>query len=318
MSLRLEHLRLFHAVAEKKSVTRAAEMLAISQPAVSKQLKLLEKGAGVRLIERSGRGISLTREGEVLADYVRRIFSLVTEAESALADLQGLRNGHVAIGAGTTVGVYALPEAIVRFRQRFPAIALRTEVGASHLLRQRLREGSIEIAITEASLPSPEFVSEVFASDELVGIVPMDHKLARKASVSASAFSKQPFVAREAASGTQTLVERVFRERGLRVTPVITLSSTEAVKRAVSAGLGVSIVSKMSLGFEIEAKKLAMLKLTDVPLRRPIYVVRLRSRRESRAVTAFLCMLKHVIRGTPPKLNESCSVENPTPPHPGS
>ena len=133
----------------------------------------------------------------------------------------------------------------------------------------------------------------------------MDHRLARRRTVSAAVFSREPFVAREAVSGTQSLVERVFRERRLRVTPIIRLSSTEAVKRAVSAGLGVSIVSKMSLGFEIEAKKLAVLKLTDVPLRRPIYVVRLRGRRESRAVTAFLCLLKHVIRGTLPRLKES-------------
>src|SRR5437773_848160 len=130
MSLPIELLRVVHAIASKGSITLAAEMLEVSQPAVSKQLRQLEKRAGVQLVERRGRGVALTREGELVADYAGRMFALLAEAESALGDLQGLRRGHLAIGAGTTVGVYALPEAIVRFRQRFPGVELRTEVGA--------------------------------------------------------------------------------------------------------------------------------------------------------------------------------------------
>ncbi len=305
MPLNPAHLLLFNTLAERGNVTRAAETLSISQPAVSKQLKQLEREVGSILFQRHGKGVSLTREGELLAGYSRRLVALLSEAGTALADLRGLQTGRLAIGRRyrPLVFFYPVPEAMVRFRQRFPGVTLHMEVGASHLLRQRLREGAIELAITEASLPSPEFNSELFATDELVGIVPIDHELAMRKSVSASAFAKYPFVVREAGSGTQSLVERVFRERGLSVSPVITLGSTEAVKRAVAAGLGVSIVSKMSIGLEIEAKKLAALKLTDIPLRRPIYVVRVWGRHESKAMTAFLCLLKHVFRGTLPAMS---------------
>ncbi|HEX3357299.1 MAG TPA: LysR substrate-binding domain-containing protein, partial [Tepidisphaeraceae bacterium] len=295
--LSLSHLSIFNAVANAGSVTKAAEAISVSQPAVSKQIKLLESDVGVRLFERVGRGVRLTGPGITLAEYTRRIFTLVEEAEATLSDLQGLRKGRLSIGAGATVGAYLLPDTLVRFRQRFPGVTLNLEVGSSHLLRQRLREGSIEFALMEKSLPSPEFESLMYLADELVGIVPPKHPAARVKTITAAKFAKEPFVVREAESGTRSLVERAFAERGLRVHPAMALSSTEAVKRAVAAGLGVSIVSKMSLGAEVEAGHLAVVRLKDLLLRRPIYLVRQANRHESKAATAFLCLLKHVVRG---------------------
>jgi DNA-binding transcriptional LysR family regulator len=302
MDLDLQSLELFDAVGRLRNVTRAAESLMVSQPAVSKRLKALERRLEVTLLERSGRGIRLTSEGELLAGFTRRIFSLVGEALTQLGDLQQLRRGRLAIGAGTTVAVYLMPEAIVRFRQRFPGITLHLETGMSQALAEHLRDGVIEFGLTEAMLPAPEFESTLLMSDELVGIVHPNHALAKAGSVSAKKFAAEPFVVREAESGGYSLVERVFRERKLKVQPIISLSSTEAVKRAVAAGLGASIVSRMSIDLELAAKKLAALKLTDVRVRRPIYIVRCRGRSESKAATAFLCILKHVIRGTLPKL----------------
>jgi DNA-binding transcriptional LysR family regulator len=303
MPLDLSLLSVFDAVARHGNVTRAAEALSVTQPAVSKQLKALQRQVGAKLFDRAGRGVRLSADGEVLADYARRIMALADEAESQMNELRGLRRGQLSIGAGSTVSVYLLPEAIVRFRQRFPGVSLHLETGQSQLLRERLRDGSIEFAISEASLPSPEFQSTVFTSDELVGIVPIEHPLAGTKSITAAKFATEPFVVRSAESGTQSLVERVFRGRGLSVKPLIAVSSTEAVKRAVAAGLGVSIVSKMSLGLELEAKKLAVVRLRDVPLRRPVFLIRQRSRSESRAAIAFLCLLKHVVRGTLPKIS---------------
>jgi DNA-binding transcriptional LysR family regulator len=250
---------------------------------------------GARLIERAGRGIRLTAQGRTLADYSRRILELALDAETALADEQHLRRGRLAIGAGPTLSTYLLPDALVRFRQRFPGITLHLEVGNSPLLRDRLRDGSIELALTETALPSPEFDSTVFMSDQLVGIVPAKHRLARKRTITTAAFAREPFVVRQGGSGTQSLVERVFAERGITIEPVIALSSTEAVKRAVAAGLGVSIISKMAVD-----PGLGVLNLRDVALRRPIYLVRLASHRESKPATALLCLLRHVARGTLP------------------
>src|SRR5947207_9062808 len=124
MNLNLALLAVFDTVARDGSVTRAAEALMVTQPAVSRQLRSLEEQIGAKLFERAGRGIRLTADGEVLADYTRRIIALIDEAQSQMSELRGLRRGRLAIGAGTNISVHLLPEAIVRFRQRFPGIAL--------------------------------------------------------------------------------------------------------------------------------------------------------------------------------------------------
>src|SRR3954454_469265 len=110
MAYELAHLAVFHAIAGEGGITRAAEKLGISQPAVSKQLKSLERSLGLRLVERQGRGIQLTAQGTLLSEYARRIFNLVDEAEASMNDLNRLRRGRLGIGAGTTIGVYVLPD----------------------------------------------------------------------------------------------------------------------------------------------------------------------------------------------------------------
>lgn len=302
MDLPLGHMRALHAVSATGGVTRAAERLGMTQPAVSRQLRQLERATGVKLVERDGRRIRLTAGGQLLGEYARRIFQLVDEAKVALADAQHLRRGRLAVAASTTVGVYLLPEALVRFRQRFPGIELALEVGDARSARDRLRSGEAELALTETFIAGHEFDSRVFATDELVGIVPRGHSFARRKAVSAATLAREPFVVREPGSHTRSLVERVLAERGLHVDPVISLSSTEAVKRAVAAGLGVSIVARMSVGAEVAAGKLAALRLSDVLLRRPVYETRLSNREQTKASVAFLCLVKHVVRGTLPKL----------------
>src|SRR5206468_2202239 len=140
----------------------------VSQPAVSKQLKTLERAAGARLFDRHPKGVRLTGAGEVLADYARRIFGLADEAETALADLQSLRRGQLNIGAGTTIGVYFLPELLVRYRQRFPGIQLGLEIEGSAILQRQLLDGTIEFGLTEVPIRRPEVEATVFMHDELV------------------------------------------------------------------------------------------------------------------------------------------------------
>src|ERR1700691_5629275 len=122
MELNLGHLAVFHAVAEEKSISRGAERLLVSQPAVSKQVRLLEQSVAATLLERTPRGVRLTEAGAILAGYARRIFAVQAEAIRALEELRGLQRGRLAIGASTTIGVYLLPEIFVEFRRPFPPI----------------------------------------------------------------------------------------------------------------------------------------------------------------------------------------------------
>jgi DNA-binding transcriptional LysR family regulator len=294
--INLHHLLVFDAVAAEGNVSRGAERLGISQPAVSKQLRDLERRLKTPLFDRHPKGVRLTAAGEALADYTRRIFALAEEAERALADVAGLRRGHLAVGAGPTVGVYLLPRVLVEFRRRFPDVTMHAETEGSDVLRHRLLDGVLDLAISEARADSTELDSAIVARDVLVPVVAAKHRLASRRSVSAAEFCREPFIARQTQSGEKSLVERTLASRGLGIQPVLTVSSTEAIKQAVMAGLGVAMVSKLAVRTEVAAGQLAVLAVKGLSIRYPIYHVRRRDRSPSAAAAAFLELFKAAVQ----------------------
>jgi DNA-binding transcriptional LysR family regulator len=293
--MNLNHLAIFHAVAEARSVSRGAERLGISQAAVSKQLKTFERSFGVPLFDRTARGVAPTAAGELLAGYARRLFALAGEAEQAMAELNGLSRGTLAVGASTTIGVYLLPDVFVKLRQAHPGVATRMEIAGSQVLLARLAVGAIDLAITDGQIDGDAFEKRVLLHDELVPIAPMSHPLARKRAVSLKDFCREPFVVRETGSGTQSLVEQAVAQRGLELRAAMTLGSTEAIKRAVIAGVGVAVVSRLAVAADLAAGKLAEVRVSGLKLRRPVYLVRSRDRWESRAVAAFSKLLHEML-----------------------
>lgn len=302
MPLNLGHLRVFSAVAECGSVTLGAERLMISQPAASKQVKELERAVQTQLFEREGRGMRLTPAGEMLAGYARRLFALADEAEAAIADVASLRAGTLRIAASPLVGTYLLPQSLVHFRRRFPGITISLEIESGMMIARRVEENSVNLAITEVDVAGPAVEVRVLTHDELVTIVHSRHPLARKRSVAAGALQAEPFITRETASTTRVLAERALSEHGVTLNPVLSLASSEAIKQAVSAGLGMAIVSRLAVQADIRAGRLAVVRVTGMTIQRPIYLAHHHARRQSKAAIAFLCILKHAIRGTLPKL----------------
>jgi DNA-binding transcriptional LysR family regulator len=295
----LNHLAIFHAVVSEQSVSRAAERLLVSQPAISKQIRELERSLGVRLLDRLPRGVRPTEAGALLAGYAQRICAQAEDAGNALDELRGLRRGRLRVGASTTIGVYLLPELFVRFRQKFPGVQISLEIAPSDHLAARLAEGEIDLALTEGLIVHESLESAEFMQDELVAIAPAGHALARKRSVSMQQLCREPFVVRETGSGTQSLVERWLAERGMKVAPAMSLSNTEAIKRAVAAGVGVAIVSGMAVSLELQARRLALLRVSDLHIRRPVYRVVPRRTDQSHAVRALIAMLDQ-LPSTPP------------------
>jgi DNA-binding transcriptional LysR family regulator len=289
--MNLNHLAIFHAVSQTKSVSRGAERLLISQPAVSRQIKLLEKALGAVLLDRRPRGVELTAAGQVLANYARRIFSLDAEAERVLAELAGMRRGRLAIAATPTIGVYLLPSALVKFRRKFPGIELRMEVHPTATIERLLTEGLIDVGLGESSPISNDVEARVFANDRLVPIAPRRHALARRRSVRARDLCREPFVVRETGSGTKSLVERALEARGLTIEPVMSLGSTEAIKRAVMEGIGVAIVSRLAVETEIRARRLVEIRVADLTIQRPLHWITARGRTSSKPVEAFSALL---------------------------
>ena len=169
--LNLHHLAVFHAVATAGSVSRGADALGVSQPAVSKQVRLLERSLRATLLDRHAKGVTLTAAGAVLAEHAARLFAVAEQAERAVADVAGLRAGRLAVGAGPTAGVYLLPRAIVAFRRAHPAVHLSAETEGPDVLRQRLLDGTIDLAVTEAPVAAAaELVATVLCHDVLVPV----------------------------------------------------------------------------------------------------------------------------------------------------
>jgi DNA-binding transcriptional LysR family regulator len=295
-------LQLFDTVARVGSMTAAAEALAISQPAVSKQVRQLELTLGVKLFDRHARQLQLTKAGQVLAARTRQAFALLAEAEREMSDLSSLQRGTVFFGATPTLGAYALPEVLVHFRRRFPDIDLKLEIGASAHLAALVADGELDAALSDVLLDSARTTSRHFATETLVIIAARGHPLTRRKSVSAAMVSVEPFVTRETTSASRSFAERAMAARGIQVRATLSLASTEAIKRAVAGELGLAVVPERAVVGEVQSKQLGIVRVPQLALRRPLYITTRRGSRDSRAMIAFLYQLKHSLRGTLPKL----------------
>ncbi|HTY85946.1 MAG TPA: LysR family transcriptional regulator [Candidatus Acidoferrum sp.] len=286
------HLALFHAVAQAGSISRGAALARVSQPAVSKQIAELEDVLGVRLLDRLPRGCRLTEAGKILADYTHRWRSLENDAARAIEEYRGLKRGRLAVGASLTIGGYLLPGVLAEFHCRFPDIELQVETANTEHIQRTLLEGVIELGLTEGPLESKELESSVFFQDELVVIAPAGHPLLNRGRVTIREICREPFILREEGSGTRAVVERALRRKGLKIKPLLSLASPEAIKNAVAAGMGLAIVSRLIVALEVQAGSLGIIPLKDFTIQRPLHLQRIRGRNQSPAQAKFLEVLE--------------------------
>jgi DNA-binding transcriptional LysR family regulator len=290
--MNINHLAIFHAVAEEGNLTRAAERLHVSQPAVSKQLRELEKNLGMALFHRLSKGVRLTEGGELLAGYARDIFALEAEAEHALSELRGLERGRLTVGASTTIGTYLLPPVFARFQQSYPRIELNLEIANTEEIQRRLLDDSIDLALSEGHVHAPDLQAEVVAWDEIVAIAPPDHPLSNALKVTAQMLYEYSFVAREMGSGTRAVTEVALQEKGIVLQPAMSLGSSEAVKRAVVTGAGWALLSRLAIELELQTGALVIVPIEDLAIQRPLHRLRQRGKYESRAAREFVRMLR--------------------------
>ncbi len=291
------HLALFHAVARAGGISRGAELARVSQPAVSKQIRELEEALGIRLLERLPRGSRLTDGGKLLAEYAQRLAALEQEASRAVEEFRGLKRGRLAVGASTTIGAYLLPLAFGEFHRRHPDIELQLEIANTQTIQRYLLAGTVELGLTEGLMEAEHLSSTIFHEDELVAIAPKGHPLLKQKRVTARDICREPFVMREEGSGTRAVVEQTLRQRGLAVKPVLSLASTEAVKHAVIAGVGIAIVSRLAIGCELQSGSLNIIPVADFIIRRPLHLQTLRGRTPGPAAARFLAILSGTADG---------------------
>jgi LysR family transcriptional regulator, transcriptional activator of the cysJI operon len=254
-------LKVFRTVAQHLSFRKAAEYLFLTQPAVTLQIKALEEDLGVRLFERAPNGVSLTPQGVVLLHYARKVAALVAEAEQELASADGKMSGEFAIGVSTTIAQYVLPRLIGAFLAEHPRVQLSLHSGNTEEIVQLLLAEKASIGLIEGPARHREVRTEPFMEDELVLIAPADfevHRLTRDQLLSAT------LLMREQGSGSRRVVEMALEKAGLKLKSfksVMNLDSTEAIKSAVEAGLGIGFVSRWAISKELE---LQLIKVAEV------------------------------------------------------
>jgi DNA-binding transcriptional LysR family regulator len=286
--MNLNHLAIFHAVALSAGIGAGAARLHISQSAVSKQLADFEDHLGTTLFERLPRGVRLTESGKLLFGYANRIFALESEAEQVLEDLHTLRRGRVAIGASRTIGGYLLPAMLAQFKRLYPEVELTLEVANTAAIEEMLIDGAIDVGFSEGLGRSEALEFSVLTEDELVLIAPPGAHAAAPAPLTIGALHNLPMLVREAGSGTRAVTEQALAAHGVAPRTAMTLASTEAIKRAVAAGMGYAFVSALAVSTELQAGLLALVPVAGLSIRRPLHRLRLKSGWNSPAVAAFL------------------------------
>ncbi len=281
------HLALFRAVAEHGNITAAAHALRISQPAVSSQLASFERALKTKLLDRLPRGVRLTPVGRVLFEYAQRIGQLEQEAQQAVVDHLGLRQGRLAVGASTSIGSYFLPERMGRMARRFPGLQLSLKISNTESIQRDLADGTLDVGLTEGFASHEAFEISVFREDELKLIAPAGHELVGREKVELADLTAFPLLAREPGSGTRAVLERELARQGMDFKPAMSLGSSEALKRAVAAGLGLAWISELTLDLELSAGPLRTVELTDLTIRRPLHRLLPLGREVSPSVKAF-------------------------------
>ncbi len=283
-------LKVFQTVARLLSFTKAAEVLHMTQPAVTFQVRQLEEHFKTRLFDRTHTRVSLTDAGRVVLSYAERIFELYDEMENVVSEITGDLGGVLTVGASTTVAEYMLPALLGKFKAAYPDISLSLKVSNSEGIVSMVENNVIDLGVVEAHVANKQLNVEVCFVDQLVVVLAPGHPLLKFSSVKPSQLALYPFICREEGSGTREVIAEYLEQNGTAgesLDVCLELGSPEAIKGAVEAGMGISILSSATLHKEVRLGILQGLPL-DPPLERPFSFVRQRHVFRHRATEELL------------------------------
>lgn len=286
MHITLRQLTVLEAVARNLSFTRAAEELHLTQPAVSMQIKQIEESIGLPLFEHMGKKVYLTQAGEELYTYSRTIQQQLDEVESVIENLKGVKRGKLTIAVASTANYFA-PHILAAFNHQYEGITFSLDVTNRAGLLQHLDNNDADVVIMGKPPAGIDVEAFEFMDNPLVVIAPPNHPLLKQQEIPISTLLKETFILREQGSGTRFAIERFFAEHDARVSATMDMSSNEAIKQAVQAGLGLGILSLHTLEMELTLKRLALLDVESFPIIRKWYIVHRTGKRLSPVATAF-------------------------------
>ncbi|WP_338833046.1 selenium metabolism-associated LysR family transcriptional regulator [Neomoorella humiferrea] len=289
----------FKAVAEQKSFSRAAQLLHLTQPAISLHIQTLEEYFGTRLLERSNRQVTLTEAGRILYNYAQELSRLYNEAQKALAEIGGKVRGQLVVGATLTIGEYLLPRFTGQFKKQYLDVDITVQIANTQEIIRRLLGGELDLSVIEGQIEHPNLIQEDFFQDELVIIVSTNHPWSCRGEITPEELQAEPLILREKGSGTRQVAEAGLKQVGLNpanLKVIMELGSTQAIKEAVEAGLGAAIISRLAVKKESRHNLLREVRLKGADFRRTFHLAYSRHKHHSAAAQAFLDFL----RATPP------------------
>lgn len=284
----LRQLEIFRKVVELGSFSKAADAVYLAQASVSERVATLENMVGAKLLDRLGRQIVLTRAGELLYKHALILLDMKRAASLEMQDFLGVKKGEIHMGGSTIPGEYILPEVIKNFREQYPLMSVTLKIAASSEIERQVLEGILELGVVGSKGVHRSLICAELWQDELVLAVPTNHRWAKKKEVSINELSEEPFIMREAGSGTLKIMDTYIRSSGIKGIESLVIAArfgtSTAVKEGIKIGLGVSILSTRALNTELKTGILKTLKVKGLSMSRKFYLIR-----DKRRTTSPLC-----------------------------
>ena len=292
--MNLRQLEIFCKVIELGSFSKAGEATFLSQPTISEHIKTLEEDLSNRLIDRMGREIILTKAGEILYEYAKKILDLSIEARQAVENFSGNMTGEITVGGSNIPGEYVIPCLLGKFKETYPNISLLLRVGDTREIINEVLHYKIELGIVGAKIEDKRLQYKKFMKDELVLIIPPSHPWGSSISIRPEELQKEPFVLRERGSGSRMTMEKALHDVGIDLSSmevVAEMGSTEAIRQGIKSGVGVSVLSRISVQDELKLGMLREVRIEGLSFVRYFYMVFHKGRSISPLVEAFIDFL---------------------------
>lgn len=290
--MNLSLLHVFYEVSHSGSLTTAAEKLHISQPALSRQISSLEKEVGLDLFIRHSRGLQLTEAGRRLYEYTQRILNYADEAQRVLNEIKNIETGTLKIGASKTAGSYLLPPVIANFIQKYPRIDLIIDIENRDTIIKRATNLGYDVVLLTGSFNEPGFFVETLSNDEIVALTSPQHKVQTTDPLDIDRLNNEVFILRETGSSTRDITDSIMSSNGLNPKKTVELPSIEAIKRIISAGAGVTFLSKHTVMNEIRSGTLKTINCASLSMQRGMIFVQPKAGRISPAALALTSLIK--------------------------
>jgi len=275
----LHQLRILRAVAIEKNFTKAAAVLYLSQPSLSKQIKILEKNLNTLLINRERNKVSLTESGEVLLQYSNRILALCEESCRAVIDLKNGDRGNLRVGASQTIGTYLMPRILALFAQNYPQIDLNVQVNSTRIIAKKIINREIDIAVVGGEISDDlkkHLTIKPFVYDELSLIISKSHPFARKIKIQKEDLYCLNFITLNSNSTIKKFIDKILIQNQIdtkQLKTILQLNSIEGIKTAVSLGLGAAFLSSSAIEKEIKLKTISVIKIENIEIKRKLSII---------------------------------------------